>query len=92
MCNGEEGGGDCKRRSITYINTCITCLNRSKAGVLGGGAEAGVASGVARYIGEIGRRGYERGLEHMEGLRKGQEDSPMFKHKLNTPVELKVRL
>ena len=51
-----------------------------------------MASGVARYIGEIGRRGYERGLEHMEGLRKGQEDSPMFKHKLNTPVELKVRL
>ena len=80
--DGEEGGGDCRRRNITYINTCITCLNRRKAGVPGGGAETGVGSGVARYIGESGRSGYERGLEHMEGLRKGQEDSHMFKHKL----------
>ena len=37
---------------------------------------------MARYIGESCRSGYERGLEHREGLLKGHEDNHMAKHNM----------
>ena len=38
----EAGGGDCKRRNITYVTTCITCVKTRK--------EDKTAKEPARYV------------------------------------------
>ena len=42
---GEAGGGDCRRRNITYVKTCINCVKIRK--------EDNTAKEPARYIGNL---------------------------------------
>ena len=72
--DGEAGGGDCRRRNITYITTCITCLKNKKEGV--------TEKGPAQYVGESARSAYERGREHLDGYKQGKEENHMMKHRV----------
>ena len=71
---GEAGGGDCRRRNITYVTTCINCVKIRK--------EDNTAKEPARYIGESARSGYERGREHLDDYLHRREDSHMAKHSM----------
>ena len=72
--DGEAGGGDCRRRNITYITTCITCLKNKKEGA--------TEKGPAQYVGESARSAYERGREHLDGYKQGKEENHMMKHRV----------
>ena len=66
VCKHEKGGGNCKRRNVTYKTECQTCREKS---------------GKERiYVGETARTAYERGLEHGQDFRTGKDDSHMHKH------------
>ena len=71
VCKHENGGGDCKKRSVTYRTRCKTCF------------ESGVKRGEKLekvYIGESSRTGRERGAEHANDYLKAAPDSHMWKH------------
>ena len=59
------GGGDCARSCAAYRVDCLECETENLKAV---------------YIGETGRNGYARGLEHQDGLEKEKEDNPLWKH------------
>ena len=61
------GGGDCSKSCTAYEIECQECKNDNIKAV---------------YIGETGRNGYSRGLEHQDGLNKQKEDNPLWKHSL----------
>ena len=66
VCSHEKGGGNCKKRNITYKTECQTCQERS---------------GKERiYVGESARTAYERGQEHSQDYLKLQEDNPLYKN------------
>ena len=74
VCGEDDaGGGDCRRRNITYVTTCINCVKIRK--------EDNTAKEPARYIGESARSGYERGREHLDDYLHRREDSHMAKHR-----------
>ena len=72
--DSEVGGGDCRRRNITYVTTCVSCIQKLK--------EDKTAREPARYVGESCRSAYERGKEHLEGYLHGREESHMAKHRI----------
>ena len=64
--DGKEGmGGECRREGVLYLITCKKCQ------------EMGVK---AEYWGETARTGYERGGEHLAGLRGRYEKNGLWKH------------
>ena len=65
ICRQEKGGGDCKKRNITYKTQCLLCHENGK---------------VRQYFGESSRTGFERGQEHENDFLKHKEESHMFKH------------
>ena len=66
VCSHEKGGGDCRKRNVTYKTECQTCQEKS---------------GKERvYVGESARTAYERGLEHAQDFLNEKEDSHMQKH------------
>ena len=71
--HGESGGGDCKRRNITYKTSCIKCLEEGKE---------------ATYYGESSRTAFERGLEHAGDFLSEKSDSHILKHQLTEHPEL----
>ena len=72
--DSEVGGGDCRRRNITYVTTCVSCVQKQK--------EDKTGKEPARYIGESCRSAYERGKDHLEGYLHCREDSHMAKHRI----------
>ena len=71
VCKHENGGGDCKKRSITYRTRCETCYENGEK--LGDNKEK-------IYIGESSRTGRERGAEHANDYHREVPDSHMWKH------------
>ena len=68
VCNGgEEGGGDCRWRSVTYQTTCLSCLETGRK---------------VRYYGESSRTAFERGVEHVADFISEAEESHMNKHQV----------
>ena len=65
VCRYEKGGGDCKKRNVTYRTECLKCHESGK---------------MRQYLGESARTGFERGLEHERDYHKMKEDSHMAKH------------
>ena len=59
------GGGDCSRSCSAYRVDCQECLSQNIKAI---------------YVGETGRNGYARGLEHEDGLEKQKDDNPLWKH------------
>ena len=59
------GGEDCSKSCAAYRVDCQECMSVNVKAI---------------YIGETGRNGYARGLEHQEGLDKEREDNPLWKH------------
>ena len=56
------GGGDCSQSCSAYKVDCQECLSENIKAI---------------YLGETGRNGYARGLEHQDGLEKKKEDNPL---------------
>ena len=76
VCNQEGGGGDCRRRNVTYVTSCDICRQRNK--------EDGIEDdneNVARYFGKTALSSFERSLNHGNDLKAGKEDSHILKHK-----------
>ena len=73
ICRHERGGGDCKKRNITYKTECLRCLESGK---------------VRQYFGESARTGFERGQEHENDYKTMKEDSHMYKHWLEEHPEI----
>ena len=68
VCRFEKGGGDCKKRNVTYRTECLKCNESGK---------------TQQYFGESARTGFERGLEHERDFHNMKEDSHMAKHWLD---------
>jgi hypothetical protein len=71
ICRGERGGR-CSDYGIVYRVTCITC--KEQGGERGGGRKKVV------YIGETGKNGYLRGIEHERAAEILQENNAIGKH------------
>ena len=56
--------------------TCMHCLEKGKK---------------AQYIGETGRTPFDRGLEHLNTIRRGDEESPLVEHHQKTHPEVQPR-
>ena len=54
--------GSCMKQGIVYKISCITCLDADRK---------------TDYIGETARTSYDRGTEHLDALRGGQEAIPL---------------
>ena len=80
VCNQEGGGGECKRRSVVYMTTCTTCKKKGEGGEEGN--EKVREKGGASYIGETGKSGFERGINHQDDHRRLQLDSHILKHQV----------
>ena len=65
ICRSPESQGGCKFASVGYQLICDSCNDQ------------GIK---ATYEGETSKSGYERGLQHAQGLVKQSEDAPMWKH------------
>ena len=61
----EGSGGKCRREGVVYRITCLECEKENTAAV---------------YWGETARTGYERGVEHIEGLESKYEKNALWKH------------
>ena len=72
VCKHENGGGNCRKRNITYRTRCETCQEKNETG---GGEKIEKV-----YIGESSRTGFERGIEHQRDFETAAEDSHMSKH------------
>ena len=72
------GKGNCRRESIVYKGTCVTCKERgpssvkNKKGEIRRVEERSEKSSI--YIGESSRSGYQRGLQHMSALEKPKDN------------------
>lgn len=53
---------------VGKCNYCIECMRCQESGT------------KAQYWGESARTGYKRGKEHLQALRKGDEESSLVKH------------
>ena len=60
-----EKPGRCTREGVIYVMTCRKC------------EEAG---DKVQYVGESARTAFDRGSEHLEALRKGNQESPLVEH------------
>ena len=58
--------GKCFKKNITYNVICLNCKE--------GGEKT-------LYIGETARTGYDRGVEHLDSLKRGDEGNGLAKHK-----------
>ena len=61
--------GKCYNQSITYQIDCITCQNKGKK---------------VSYIGESGRTGFDRGLDHIKAISKGDTSNACAKHQVES--------
>ena len=64
-CMNGDGSQNCFDKNVVYQISCLNCSEKKEA---------------ALYIGQTSRSLHERGVEHLQGLIKKQEDSPLFKH------------
>ena len=67
------------------MTTCITCKEKKEEG--GEGEEKKGGEKVACYIGETGKSGYERGVNHQDDHRRLELDSHILKHQVLQHVE-----
>ena len=81
-CSGSDGKQNCKDKNIVYDIVCKTC------------EETGNKRSV--YTGMSSRTAFERGKEHLEGLKKCNSENPLYKHKtehhLGEEVEFKMNI
>ena len=63
-----EPKGDCRVESVVYQVECKKCEEQGKKSV---------------YVGETGRRGWERGEDHLRAWRGKEEGSFLWKHEAN---------
>ena len=69
-CMGEEKNrGKCMKQGILYVIDCLTCKEENK---------------VTQYWGESGRSGFDRGQEHLMGLRNKSSNSCLWNHHQET--------
>jgi hypothetical protein len=66
ICREEGSKGGCQGGGVGYEHQCKTCLEETGK--------------ISLYHGESSKSGYERGLQHADGLRKEKEDNVMWKH------------
>ena len=66
-CLHGDGTQNCFDKNIVYQVSCLDC-------------EGGEQKKTAMYVGQTSRSMYERGQEHLLGLRKKNENNPLFKH------------
>jgi hypothetical protein len=71
ICRVEGSKGGCQGGNIGYQHQCMHCDRDT--GTPGTGT-------VSLYHGESSKSGYERGLQHADGLRLKKEDNVMHKH------------
>ena len=81
MCENGDGKQDCMQKNIVYQNSCLECA----AAVATATGDGGVNSDQGRcrlalYTRQTSRTGYERGREHLDGLKKKNENNPLYKH------------
>ena len=57
--------GKCTRQGVVYLMTCMKCKEEGRG---------------AYYVGESARTPYDRGLEHLKAIRKGDMESPLVEH------------
>ena len=91
-CKDEKNSGTCRKRNITYIMTCDTCMkkkeetdtrdkkreeNKELIETVPGSVES---QDTATYVGESYRSSYERGKEHLASYETRAETSHMWKH------------
>ena len=65
LCTEGRKGGACKKDGVVYKIKCKLCK--------GGGV-------MSDYWGETAHTAYERGREHLGGLRSRQEGNSLWKH------------
>ena len=65
-CLHGDGTQNCFDKNVVYQIKCIDCTEEEKK--------------TAVYVGQTSRSMYERGQEHLMGLKKSQESSPLYKH------------
>ena len=62
----ETGGkGNCRKRGVIYVLTCVACEAAGK---------------TAKYIGQASRSAYSRGKEHLAQMRSGSDGSRLHEH------------
>ena len=62
----EEGqGGECRQEGVVYLITCLKCKEWGKR---------------TEYWGETARTGFERGNEHLAGLKGKYQKNSLWKH------------
>jgi hypothetical protein len=66
ICRAEGSKGGCQGGSIGYEHQCMDCDRETGTKTL--------------YHGESSHSGYQRGLQHAEGLLKQRDDNVMWKH------------
>ena len=64
ICTTSEAG-KCEKNGIGYSIRCDTCLRAGK---------------VMNYEGESGKNGYTRGRQHLDSLRRRDEENALWKH------------
>ena len=64
----QRGSQQQGKMPVGKCNYCIECMRCQESGT------------KAQYWGESARTGYKRGKEHVQALRKGDEESPLVKH------------
>ena len=95
MCENGDGKQNCMEKNIVYQISCLEC---AAAASTGGDGVNNIDQGrcrLALYIGQTSRTGYERGREHLEGLKKKNENNPLYKHvadKHNDDTNVKFRM
>ena len=69
LCKKEERGsrGACWATNATYMITCNKCEEEGRD---------------THYVGETGFSGYSRGLQHMEGLRRRDQENVLYNHNI----------
>ena len=91
MCENGDGKQNCMEKNIVYQISCLEC-----AATAGGvNAPGQRRCRPAIYIGQTSRTGFERGKEQFDGLKKKNENNPLFKHvadKHNRNAEVKFRM
>ena len=69
-CLHGDGKQNCFEKNVVYKISCLECADEKN----------GDKIKAAVYVGQTSRSLYERGQEHLLGLRKMHDNSPLFKH------------
>jgi hypothetical protein len=100
VCNGETPGG-CQTYGITYEVICITCRNSEEGQTqrtqgTSQGPNRGEGGKKVLYTGETGDNAYNRGIRHLESIRRMDPSNALAKHCIiahnSTPAKFSMKV